>query len=77
MRRLLEVMAERGGKLSRKALAQRLDLPPVRFNSFLMLARRALNVDQKPVLSIDEESGTVVLDRGLLEEQFRLRRRHA
>jgi len=35
-----------------------------------------LNVDQKPVLSIDEESGTVVLDRGLLEEQFRLRRRH-
>jgi hypothetical protein len=77
MRRLLEAMAERGGKLSRKALAQRLDLPTARFNSFLMLARRALNVDQKPVLSIDEESGTVVLDRGLLEEQFRLRRRHA
>jgi hypothetical protein len=77
MRRLLEAMAERGGNLSRMALAQRLDLPPVRLNTFLMLARRALNVDQKPVLSIDEESGTIVLDHGLLEEQFRLRRRHA
>jgi hypothetical protein len=76
MRRLLKAMAERGGKLSRRALAQRLDLPPVRLSGFLMLARRALNVDQKPVLSIDEESGTIVLDRGLLEEQFRLRRRH-
>ena len=42
-----------------------------------MLARRTLNVDQKPVLSIDEESGTVVLDRPLLEQQFRLQRRHA
>jgi hypothetical protein len=74
MRGLLEAMAERGGKLSRKALAKRLDLSPVRLNTFLMLARRALNVDQKPVLSIDEESGTVVLDRALLGQQFRLRR---
>jgi hypothetical protein len=70
------VMADRGGKVSRRALAQRLDMTPVGLSGFLMLARRALNVDQKPVLSIDEESGTIVLDRGLLEEQFRLRRRH-
>jgi ParB-like chromosome segregation protein Spo0J len=65
---------ERGGKLSRGALAQRLGLPPIRLGGFLTAARRLLNVDQERVLSMDEASDTVALDRAVLEAQFRIGR---
>jgi hypothetical protein len=74
MRRLLEALAERGGKLGRAALAQRLGLPLIRLGGFLTAARRLLNADQAGVLSMDEASDTVALDRAVLEVQFRIRR---
>ncbi len=71
MRLLLVSLSERGGKLSRAALAQRLALPEVRLGGLLSAVRRMLNVDQAPVLTVDESAGTIELNRALLLQQFR------
>ncbi len=72
MRALLRALSERGGKLSRAALAQRLALPEIRVGGMLSAVRRMLNVDQAPVLVIDEAAGTVELNIALLHQQFRV-----
>jgi len=72
MRVLLTALSERGGKLSRAALAQRLALPEIRLGGLLSVARRLLNVDQAPVLAVDEAAGTVELNVALLHQQFRV-----
>jgi len=72
MRALLTALSERGGKLSRAALAQRLSLPEIRLGGMLSAVRRMLNVDQAPVLVIDEAAGTVELNIALLQQQFRV-----
>lgn len=74
MRLLLTALAERGGKLSRSALANRLSLPEVRMGGLLSAVRRLLNVDQAAVISVDEAAGTVELNVSLLLQQFRLPR---
>jgi hypothetical protein len=72
MRLLLVSLSERGGKLTRAALAQRLGLPEVRLGGLLSAVRRMLNVDQAPVLTVDDIAGTVELNRTLLLQQFRV-----
>lgn len=72
IRKLLTALADRGGKLSRAALAQRLSVPEVRLNGMLSAMRRILNVDQATVLLVDETAGTVELNRTLLLQQFRI-----
>jgi hypothetical protein len=72
MRLLLASLSERGGKLTRAALAQRLGLPEVRLGGLLSAVRRMLNVDQAAVLTVDESAGTVELNRALLLQQFRV-----
>lgn len=74
LRLLLTALAERGGKLSRSALAHRLSLPEVRMGGLLSAVRRLLNVDQMAVISVDEAAGTVELNVALLQQQFRLPR---
>jgi hypothetical protein len=44
----------------------------VRIGGFLAALRRELNVEGYPVLAIDDESETVVLNRELLRSQFGL-----
>ncbi|HAL37808.1 MAG TPA: BREX-2 system phosphatase PglZ [Polaromonas sp.] len=72
MRKLLSALAERGGKLSRAALAQRISVPEIRLTGMLSAARRVLNVDQATVLLVEEAAGTVELNRILLLQQFRI-----
>lgn len=72
MRTLLEALTERGGKLSRSALANRLGLPEVRMGGLLSAVRRMLNVDQAAVLAVDETAGLVELNIALLKQQFKL-----
>lgn len=72
MRLLLEALAERGGKLSRAALANRLSLAEVRMGGMLSAVRRMLNVDQAAVLTVDEAAGAVELNITLLQQQFKL-----
>ncbi|PRD67302.1 BREX-2 system phosphatase PglZ [Malikia spinosa] len=74
MRLLLEALVERGGKLSRAALANRLSLAEVRLGGLLSAVRRMLNVDQAAVLTVDEAAGSVELNIALLQQQFQLTR---
>lgn len=72
LREILAALDERGGKLTRAALAKRLGVPPLRVGGIVSALRRVLNVEGYAVLSVDEASDTVVLDRPLLETQFGL-----
>jgi hypothetical protein len=72
IRRALEALDERGGSLTRTALAARLQLPMVRMSGFIAALRRLLNVDGYDVLHVDEASETLVLNRDLLRKQFEL-----
>lgn len=72
VRLVLEALAERGGRWTLTALAQRLQKPSLRLRGLLPQLRRLLNVDGYAVLSVDDMAGTVSFDRGLLETQFQL-----
>lgn len=72
VRQLLGALDERGGKLSRTALAQRMALTEMRLMGLLSAMRRLLNVDQAAILGVDETAGTVVLNRVLLVQQFQI-----
>jgi hypothetical protein len=73
VRRFLEALDGRGGKLTREALARHLGLPPFRIGGFVAAMQRLLNVDGYPVLVLDEASSTVELNVNLLRAQFELR----
>lgn len=72
MKALVSALATRGGRLSRTALAQALQLPTFRAAGLVNAARRVLNVDQAQVLSIDTTADEVVLDVRLLRLQFEI-----
>jgi phosphoenolpyruvate-protein kinase (PTS system EI component) len=72
VRALVAALAARGGRLSRTALAQALQLPAFRAAGLVNAARRVLNVDQAQVLSIDATADEVVLDVRLLRLQFEI-----
>lgn len=70
IRALLEALSERGGKISKQALAARLSMPLMRVSGFVNAARRLLNVDQAAVITLDETEGSITLNRTLLDTQF-------
>lgn len=72
VRAALAALDERGGRMTRSALAHRLELPSVRVNGFVAALRRVLNVDGYDVLEVDEASDTLVINRELLRKQFEL-----
>ena len=69
---LLRAMDGRGGKMTATALARAINTPPSRLPGLLAIAQRVLNVDGYEVLSRDQASDTVQLDRALLLKQFDL-----
>jgi hypothetical protein len=72
LRQALMAFEERGGTLTRQALAHKLSLPPVRLGGFVAALRRVLNVDGYEVLSVEDASDTLRLNRDLLSRQFGL-----
>jgi hypothetical protein len=72
IRRFLLALDERGGTILRQALAQKLGEPELRIPGLIAALRRILNVDGYPVLSVDDTSGSVVLNRQLMEVQFEM-----
>jgi len=72
VRALVSALAARGGRLSRIALAQALQVPAFRASGLVNAARRVLNVDQAQVLSIDTTADEIVLDVRLLRLQFEI-----
>jgi hypothetical protein len=74
IRQCLVALDERGGKLTRTALARALGVAPLRVSGMMTALRRLLNVDGYAVLTFDETSDTVELNRALLDTQFGLER---
>lgn len=72
IRRVLETLEERGGVVLTAALAGRVGVPEFRLPGMLAGLRRVLNVEGYPVLSLEEDSGTVRLNLELLKSQFDL-----
>ncbi|MHA7838243.1 MAG: BREX-2 system phosphatase PglZ, partial [bacterium] len=72
LREILSALDERGGKLTRAALAKKLGVAPLRVGGIVSALRRVLNVEGYDVLSVDEASDTIELNRSLLETQFGL-----
>lgn len=72
LQRLLQAIDERGGKITSVALARAIQMPMFRLPGLLALAQRIFNVDGYDVLSRDNVSDTIQLDRALLLKQFDL-----
>ncbi|MEO5350778.1 MAG: BREX-2 system phosphatase PglZ [Magnetococcus sp. YQC-3] len=73
VRRFLETLEARGGKMTRSALAKSLEIPRVRFPGILAALRRLLNVDGYSILEVDENSDMLELNKGLLFTQFEIK----
>jgi PglZ domain len=58
--------------ISRRALAEALGQPDVRISPMLMGLQRLLNVDGYQIITVDEDSGIIELNRQLLHQQFQL-----
>ncbi len=74
LRKILEALQSRGGRLNRVALAQKIGQPMMRLPGLLSAARRILNLDQTEVLTVDATTDAVELNIGLLHRQFELER---
>jgi hypothetical protein len=68
--KLLALLDRRGGKMTSAALARALECPPLRLRGLLATVLRVLNVDGYAVLSRDDTSDTIELNRELLLRQF-------
>jgi len=75
VRRTLLALDDRSGALLVGALAGKVGLPEFRMAGLLTGLRRVLNVEGYPVLTVDEASATVRLNRELLDTQFDLVKR--
>lgn len=72
LRACLRPLIERGGRITRAAFAQRLNVSFSRAQSFLAGMRTLLNVDGAEVIAIDEAADAILLNLDLLRFQFAL-----
>jgi hypothetical protein len=72
-RSILEALDRRGGKLTSGALAVATSYPAMRLRGLLAVVQRVLNIEGYAVLTRDDASDTVELNRELLKRQFDLR----
>jgi len=70
--KLLTALDSHGGKMTSMALAGTTGLSPTRLRGLLAVATRILNIDGYAVLTRDDASDTIGLDRPLLFRQFDL-----
>ena len=69
---LLTTLDTRGGKMTSAALARAINYPPIRLRGLLAVVQRVLNIDGYSVVTRDEASDTIELNRDLLCRQFDL-----
>lgn len=74
VRLLTELMANPARRLSTTAAGAALGVPIYQARGALSQTQQLLNIDGYAVLSVDSDGDTVLLDEGLLREQFELRR---
>lgn len=77
VREFLRAVAERSGRVTRVALAQRLGVSLPRVSGVVAAIRKVLNVEGYQVVAADEGSDTIALNMDLLRVQFELRRPRA
>jgi PglZ domain len=70
--KLLNTLDCHGGKLTATALTRAIEYPSLRLRGLLAVMQRVLNIDGYAVLTRDEASDTIELDRDLLCRQFDL-----
>jgi hypothetical protein len=73
LRSVLSALDQRGGRMTSAAIARTVNYPPIRLRGLLAVMQRVLNIDGFAVLTRDEASDTVDLNRELLKRQFGLR----
>ena len=73
LRSVLRALDQRGGRMTSAAIARTVNYPPMRLRGLLAVMQRVLNIDGFAVLTRDEASDTVDLNRQLLKRQFDLR----
>ena len=73
LRCVLSALDQRGGRMTSAAIARTVNYPPMRLRGLLAVMQRVLNIDGFAVLTRDEISDTVDLNRELLKRQFGLR----
>jgi hypothetical protein len=74
IRRLLDALLNSPGqRLVPAQAASALTVSPVMLRGAVLHAQRLLNVEGYPVLRVDADGATVLLDEALLREQFGIR----
>ena len=71
---LTALLAAPAHRLDPESAAAALGVAAIQLTGALSQVQRLLNVEQYPVLSRDADGATVVLDAGLLREQFEVGR---
>lgn len=69
---VLATLEARRSRVPKRILAQAIQAPEFRLRGILAGLQRVLNVDGYQVLSVEEETETVLLDIALLKKQFQL-----
>jgi hypothetical protein len=72
LRAILNALQDRGDRMLKSVLAQRIGQPEFRLPGVIASLRRVMNVDGYPVITFEEASGTVCLNRQLLKTQFEI-----
>ena len=72
LRAVLNALDQRGGRMTSAALSRAVNYPPMRLRGLLAVMQRVLNIDGFAVLTRDDASDTVDLNRELLKHQFGL-----
>ena len=69
---LLEALDQAEGKLSLAAFARAVKTPAARLSGLITVLQKILNIDGYQILSHDEDSGSIELNRDLLCRQFEI-----
>ncbi len=72
LRNVLSALDQRGGKMTSAALSRSVNYPAIRLRGLIAVMQRVLNIDGFAVLTRDDASDTVTLNRELLRRQFDL-----
>jgi hypothetical protein len=70
VRKLLLALDEQGGKVTAVALSRKVDVPAFRLSTILAAIQRVLNVEGYSILTKDDASDSIEIDRALLFVQF-------
>ena len=72
LKEFLRLLNANGGQIMQAVVVRELKKPELRMRGFLSAAQRILNVDGYPILKVERDSQTIMLDFRALKTQFEL-----